>query len=136
MEGKEVRFPKNVTCDACFIQLIWATKNTGKQFHCADIEILGGDIEDCSGQCMNGGMCVNGGCQCRKGYTGNFCQIKEFVPDNTNYAKYLKYFLFFIVMVLIIIALLFGAWLLFKNAGKIMGSTKELAPPREEEGVV
>jgi len=38
-------------------------------------------------------------------------------------------------MVLIIIALLFGAWLLFKNAGKIMGSTKELAPPREEEGV-
>lgn len=45
---------------------------------CADIEILGGDIEDCSGQCMNGGMCVNGGCQCRKGYTGNFCQIREF----------------------------------------------------------
>ncbi len=86
---------------------------------CADVEILGGDVEDCSGQCMNGGMCVNGGCQCRKGFTGNFCQIKEFVPDNTNYAKYLKYFLFFIVMVLIIIALLFGAWLLFKNAGKM-----------------
>jgi hypothetical protein len=54
------------------------------------------------------------------------------VPDSTNYAKYLKYFLFFIVMVLIIIALLFGAWLLFKNAGKIMGSTKEMAPPRED----
>ena len=57
------------------------------------------------------------------------------MPDNTNYAKYLKYFLFFIVMVLIIIALLFGAWLLFKNAGKIMGSTKDLAPPRDDDVV-
>lgn len=37
-------------------------------------------------------------------------------------------------MVLIIIALLFGAWLLFKNAGKIMGSTKDMAQPREEGG--
>jgi len=73
MEGKEVKFPRNVTCDACFIQLIWATKNTGKHFMCADIEILGGDVEDCPGQCMNGGMCVNGGCQCRKGYSGAFC---------------------------------------------------------------
>jgi len=100
---------------------------------CADVEILGGDVEDCSGQCMNGGMCVNGGCQCRKGFTGNFCQIKEFVPDNTNYAKYLKYFLFFIVMVLIIIALLFGAWLLFKNAGRIMGSVKSDLPKRDEK---
>ncbi len=113
MEGKEVKFPKNVTCDACFIQLIWATKNTGKQFHCADIEILGGDIEDCSGQCMNGGMCVNGGGPCRKGFTGNFCQIKEIVPDNTNYSQYLKNFLFFLLMVLIIIALPFRALRLF-----------------------
>ena len=35
-------------------------------------------------------------------------------------------------MVLIIIALLFGAWLLFKNAGRIMGSTKSGAPNRDD----
>jgi len=30
LEGKEIKFPRNVTCDACFIQLIFATKTFGK----------------------------------------------------------------------------------------------------------
>ena len=34
---------------------------------------------------MNGGICLNGGCQCRKGFQGNFCQVHEYVPDSTNY---------------------------------------------------
>lgn len=72
---------------------------------------------------MNGGICMMGGCQCRKGFKGSFCEIREYIPDNANYAKYLKFFLFFIVMVFIIIALLVGAWLLFKNAGKLMGQS-------------
>jgi hypothetical protein len=29
---------------------------------CADIQLLNGKIEDCSGQCMNGGVCINGVC--------------------------------------------------------------------------
>lgn len=54
------------------------------------------------------------------------------MPDNggANYAKYLKYFLFMILMILIVILLLFGAWLLFREAGKIMGKqNKEHAGP-------
>lgn len=92
---------------------------SGKLYMCSDIELLNGVIEDCSGQCMNGGMCLNGACNCRKGFTGTFCENVEYVPDKTNYTQYLKYFLFFIIMVLIIIALLFGGYLLFKNADKI-----------------
>lgn len=63
---------------------------------------------------------MNGKCQCRKGFQGNFCQIKEYVPDSTSYTKYLKYFLFFIIMILAIVALIFGAVLLFNHAKKIM----------------
>ena len=47
-ETKEIKFPKNVTCDSCILQLIWKTK-FGPQYYCADIEILGGQIEDCAG---------------------------------------------------------------------------------------
>lgn len=95
---------------------------------CTDIELLNGKIEDCSGQCMNGGVCLNGGCECRKGFSGNFCQIIEYVPDKTNYTLYLKYFLFFIIMVLTIIAFLFGGYLLFKNADKIRENLANLIP--------
>ena len=77
---------------------------------------------------MNGGVCLNGGCECRKGFSGNFCQILEYVPDKTNYPLYLKYFLFFIIMVLTIIAFLFGGYLLFKNADKIRENLANLMP--------
>ena len=81
---------------------------------------------------MNGGVCLNGGCECRKGFSGNFCQILEYVPDKTNYTLYLKYFLFFIIMVLTIIAFLFGGYLLFKNADKIRENLANLMPLRPE----
>lgn len=28
----------------------------------------------CSGPCLNGGSCIGGGCECRPGYTGHYCQ--------------------------------------------------------------
>jgi hypothetical protein len=49
---------------------------------------------------------------------------------------YLKYFLFFIVMVLIIIGLLFGAYLMFKNADKIRERAAAMMPKREARPVV
>ena len=103
---------------------------------CADIEILSGKIEDCSGQCTNGATCMNGECQCRKGFSGTFCEIVEYTPQSTNYTLYLKYFLFFIVMVLIIIGLLFGAYLMFKNADKIRERAAAMMPKREARPVV
>jgi hypothetical protein len=81
---------------------------------------------------MNGGVCLNGACVCRNGFQGKFCQVVEYVPDKTNYTKYLKYFLFFIIMILIIIALLFGGYLLLKNADKIKERLAEMVPKREQ----
>ena len=89
---------------------------------CADIELMSGKIEDCSGQCMNGGVCLNGKCSCRKGFTGDYCQVVEYVPAKTNYTKYLKIFLLYVIMILVIIALLVGAYFLFKAAADYWAS--------------
>ena len=118
-EGKLIKFPSDVVCDACIIQLIWDTSVGARQHMCADIELLNGQVLDCGGQCSNGGTCLNGECNCRKSFSGKFCEIVEYIPDKTNYTMYLKYFLFFIIMILIIIALFFGAWILHKNADEI-----------------
>jgi hypothetical protein len=40
---------------------------------CSDVRILRDNIPDCSGQCMNGGACLNGQCKCRKGFEGDYC---------------------------------------------------------------
>lgn len=86
-EGKEIRFPTKETCDVCTLQVTWETKASGKLYMCSDISITSGKIDDCAGQCMNGGMCLNGKCNCRKGFEGNFCQVVAYVPDKTNYTK-------------------------------------------------
>lgn len=67
---------------------------------------------------------MNGACQCRKGFQGNFCQIKEYVSDSTSYTKYLKYFLFFIIMILAIVVLMFGGYLLYRAAEKVIESMR------------
>ena len=43
------------------------------------------DIEECSGKCLNGGVCVNGECVCRTNFYGDLCQNKSkhsFLSDN------------------------------------------------------
>ena len=115
--------------------MMWETAR-GVMHMCSDLEILGGKVLDCSGQCMNGGVCMSiegeSQCVCRKGFEGNFCQVVQYVPDKTNYTKYLKYFLFFIIMILIIIGLLLGGYLLFKNADAIKERLSEMMPKPHE----
>mmetsp|Transcript_32936 Transcript_32936/g.50366 ORF Transcript_32936/g.50366 Transcript_32936/m.50366 type:complete len:124 (+) Transcript_32936:642-1013(+) len=95
---------------------------------CSDIQVLNGKIEDCSGQCMHGGVCMNGECDCRKGFEGKFCQIVEAIPDKTNYALYLRYFLLFIVMILCIILLLIGSYLIYKKIKEYIDSRPSPPP--------
>lgn len=47
--GKEFKLPRNITCDSCILQMEFNSKAGGKQYMCSDIEILYGQIEDCSG---------------------------------------------------------------------------------------
>ena len=81
---------------------------------------------------MNGGVCINGACKCRKGFMGNYCQMVEYVPDKTNYTEYLRIFLFYIIMVLIIIGLLAGGYLLFKHAEDIKNRLENMLPKRAD----
>jgi EGF-like domain len=84
-EGKEFRLPKNFTCDKCTLQFEWDL-GEGRQIHqCADFLMSNKDIEECSGKCLNGGVCVNGECVCRTSFYGDLCQNKSkkhYVPDN------------------------------------------------------
>ncbi len=77
LDGKEVKFPKNFTCDSCVIQLEWAlegAKGTPIKYHyCGDIQVIDKEAEECAGKCQNGGVCMNGECKCRKGTTGAYC---------------------------------------------------------------
>lgn len=71
---------------------------------------------------------MNGQCQCRKGYSGLFCEVIETVPSKTNYAQYLKFFLFFIIVTIVILGLLVGAYCLFKQAKKIAEQRRQNQP--------
>ena len=134
-DGKTFKLPNNLTCDECSVQMKFETKSAGRQHMCADIQILSGSIEDCSGQCVNGAVCMNGQCNCRPGYSGTFCEVVEYTPVKTNYTEYLKFFLFFIIMILIIVILLVCAWQMFKRADKIKEKVSEIfkREPVEQE---
>ena len=47
------------------------------------------------------------------------------VSDSTSYTKYLKYFLFFIIMILAIVVLMFGGYLLYRAADRIIQNMRE-----------
>jgi hypothetical protein len=50
LEGKEVMFPANFTCDACTLQWEWTTE-LGQMHICSDILIIDKEIEECAGKC-------------------------------------------------------------------------------------
>ena len=81
---------------------------------------------------------MNGHCQCRKGFSGKFCEIIEQVQSKTNYTQYLKFFLFFIIVTIVIIGLLLGAYCLFKQAAKFRQRQIDNAPrpvPVDEDDI-
>lgn len=58
------------------------------QIHqCADFLMAKNEIEECSGKCLNGGVCVNGECACRTNFSGEFCEnkSKQNTYANKNY---------------------------------------------------
>jgi hypothetical protein len=101
-EGKEFRLPRNFTCDKCTLQFEWDL-GEGRQIHqCADFLMSSKDIEECSGKCLNGGVCVNGECVCRTNFYGDLCQNKKAVKTMT-----MTYILVCTLLLLIIGALYF-----------------------------
>lgn len=63
---------------------------------------------------MNGGVCSNGECKCRKLYSGSNCQYKEVAESN-----FFWYFIVFLILAAIIVALFIGAMVLIKKAGAL-----------------
>ena len=55
-EGKQVRFPKNMDCDACIFIIEWKTKK-GIEQRCGYIQVSALEAYECTGLCLNGGVC-------------------------------------------------------------------------------
>ena len=121
-EGKEVRMP-NITCDSCVVQWEWQTSE-GKIFMCSEISIQGSESEDCSGKCLNGGVCSNGVCKCRKSFSGSNCQYKE-----SNESSLFLLFLFYLFLILVIVGLFVAAMFMIKKAQQKM---EEIRAAQEE----
>ena len=77
VEGKEFRFPKDMSCDSCTLQFEWEIGPDQSIFQCADMAILAAETSeaaaDCGAVCQNGGVCSNGVCKCREGFIGEYC---------------------------------------------------------------
>ena len=71
-ESKEIRIPRDLSCDRCIMQLVWLTEE-GEQFRCTDFESTTAEVAECFGQCLNGGICRNGKCMCPEGFDGSNC---------------------------------------------------------------
>lgn len=68
-----INFPHDFVCDNCILQFVWFTPNE-TYYACTDAAILGNQTKECPGECLNGGVCVDGTCLCVKSYYGELCE--------------------------------------------------------------
>lgn len=121
-EAKEFKIPKTLECDSCILQLIWHTE-AGDQYRCVDFESVSGEVPECFGQCLNGGICRNGACVCDDGFSGSNCQfvvetetsdkgdsLTQALMDNSVVV------IFYGLMIALIVGLFIGAWMMFSAA--------------------
>ena len=80
---------------------------------CADVTIIDKEVEECAGKCQNGGICLNGECKCRKGYTGPYCQYKDVDSSNLLY-----YLMIFLVLMAVIGGLFYASFRIIKQVGE------------------
>lgn len=79
---------------------------------CADVQVIDQEVEECVGLCQNGGVCMNGECRCRKGYSGSYCGHKD---SDSSILTVLYYLAVFLVISVAIMGLFYGAFMLIKN---------------------
>ena len=111
-DGKEFRLPKKDVCSSCTVQFEWELDGETSQIHqCADITLMDKTIApECPSDCQNDGVCVNGFCKCRKGFSGTVCQHQDTI---TYKAKWWGVLIFTIVAVTV--AFFYGGYMLRKK---------------------
>ena len=72
---------------------------------CGDVGVRASEAMECEGQCLNGGVCNNGVCQCSKKYEGPVCQ---FALDGDDAGLDLDQGVFTFYAVMIILILIIG----------------------------
>ena len=122
-EAHEFKLPKDLICDACFLQVEWRT-DTETQYRCVDFESIGTEVPECFGQCLNGGICRNGKCACPSQFEGSNCQFEKDVVkvDDSNEPGVLDaiidqgaILLVYVFMLLVIMGLLGGAYYFYNK---------------------
>lgn len=106
-ESKTIMFPDHFTCDDCTLQWIWKTY-TGSFYQCSEIQVKPSNLLSCLSKCLNGGVCQDGSCVCKLGYTGQFCEQKiENEEESVNIVGYLVTFLVFVIVCSLLATIVF-----------------------------
>ena len=101
----QITLPENFTCYRCVLQLLrqageWVFNGGYVFWSCADISIIDNagitihwllsllvisplvcDNNRCGGR----GVCINGTCECNRGFSGKFCQYRGSTDSITKY---------------------------------------------------
>lgn len=103
IERNLIQIPSRFICRDCTLQLIWETTK-GTLYKCADLNIAtGGDF--CKDRCQNKGICVQDYCQCKNGYTGEFCEIR--IEEEKGIFYYIKIFLLISLLIFVFVAVVY-----------------------------
>ena len=68
---------------------------------------------ECPSDCENDGVCVNGVCKCRKGFTGVVCQHQDTVTYKATWWGVLIF-----TILAVTVALFYGGYMLRKHLAK------------------
>ena len=117
-EGKEFRFPKDMVCDQCILQVEWKTE-LGEQHYCGDVEVIDKVVPECFGQCQNGGICRNGFCACTSDWAGSNCQYPQNDGSGPGFLDTLlpnlKILLVYALLIGVIIGLFYATYMIMKK---------------------
>ncbi len=74
VESRSFKIPNEIHCDRCVLEFVYRTPDGFEIRQCSDMAVAGGDEAQCFGKCLNGGVCKHGKCECKPGYSGEFCE--------------------------------------------------------------
>lgn len=89
-------------------------------------------MAECYGQCLNAGICNNGQCACKEGFSGSNCQDAS-EPDAGSVASSLGSFIKSFALFAVLIAIIAGLFIAGKRLHEYAARKRELRKKLQAE---